>query len=99
MSKINVWHYIFMAKFEILSKKKAFYQIQKYRIGRRRFIFLSLSCLEVAGTRILNYSLGEHGIGDFYKSCDIGPFNVIDITVAFNSVFFTLIVNSNHDIF
>ena len=98
MSKINVWHYIFMAKFEILSKKKAFYQIQKYRIGRRPLYFY-LSCLEMAGTRILNYSLGEHGIGDFYKSCDIGPFNVIDITVAFNSVFFTLIVNSNHYIF
>ena len=89
----------FKEKIEILFKKNAFHPIQKYRVGRRHFIFLDPSTFERAGKRILNHSLSEHGIGHFYKSGDICAFYVIDITVVFSSVFFTLVVNSNHDIF
>ena len=42
MSKINVWHYIFMAKFEILSKKKSLLSNPEISDWKKAFIFLSL---------------------------------------------------------
>lgn len=41
MSKKNVWHYIFMAKFEILSKKKP--SIKSRNIGLEEGLYILIS--------------------------------------------------------
>ena len=38
----------------------------------------------------LDYTLSHHSMCYFHKSCNVGTFYVIDISVRFSSVFYTL---------
>ena len=45
---------------------------------------------------LLNNSLCDHCIGNFYKSADIGAIHIVDKSVFFGSVFYTGFMNIFH---
>lgn len=66
------------------------------RKGGDNFYLLPFSMFALF--EILNDSLCHHGFGYFHETCDVGSFHIVDVSVRFGSVFYTLSVNVAHDL-